>query len=161
MIIDGKKIAEEVLAALQQERVALFKPIRLGVMMSAGDAATESFIKIKSRAAARLGVEIVREELTADAKTEDALVVLDRLVGEVDGVIVQLPLPVAIEADKVLLHVPPTKDVDAIGPEPRLVLAPVAGAIKEILTREKVNVAGKKTAVIGAGRLVGLPSAMQ
>jgi methylenetetrahydrofolate dehydrogenase (NADP+)/methenyltetrahydrofolate cyclohydrolase len=72
-----------------------------------------------------------------------------------DGVIVQLPID---NADALLAKIPAEKDVDALGPAPK-VPAPVAGAVKEVLERSHVEVKSKKAVVVGAGRLVGEPCA--
>jgi 5,10-methylene-tetrahydrofolate dehydrogenase/methenyl tetrahydrofolate cyclohydrolase len=160
MIIDGRTIAEGVLAALEEERkLHVGGPISLGILMGPGDAATESFIKIKSKSAQRLGVEVVRRELESNATTADAVAALLDLHGKVTGIIVQLPLPAAIDAGQVLAALAPQKDVDAIGPKPHFVTAPVAGAVREVLASTNTEVAGKKAVVVGAGRLVGKPVA--
>ena len=70
-----------------------------------------------------------------------------------DGVLVQLPHP---DAGALLPQLPPEKDVDALGLHPE-VLAPVAGAVRELLERVNIEVRGKKAAVVGEGRLVGKP----
>src|SRR5690242_5188497 len=116
MILDGKKMAEEVLLALERER-GTFGTLTLGVLMSAGDAATESFVKIKSRVAARLGVEV---RLFKPTQLAEALAC--------DGIIVQMPID---NAEALIAALPREKDVDALGEKP-LVLAPVAAAIAEI-----------------------------
>jgi methylenetetrahydrofolate dehydrogenase (NADP+)/methenyltetrahydrofolate cyclohydrolase len=159
MIINGKAIAEDILSSLEIERASFDASPTLGVLMSAGDAATESFIRIKSRAAARLGVEVTRTELAPSATTEEAMHALMGLLARTEGVIVQLPLPQGVDAERVLKTVPNSHDVDALGQMPHRVLAPVAGAVKEIIERHKVAVKDKKAIVIGAGRLVGQPCA--
>ncbi len=143
MIVDGRDIAESVLAQLESER-ASFGALTLGIVMSEGDKATESFVKIKARAAARLHVELVR---CSPDEIEKALAC--------DGVIVQLPLP---GADALLTALPAGKDLDALGPAP-LVRAPVAEAVAEVLLRTSVESRGKTAVVVGAGRLVGGPCA--
>jgi len=159
MIVNGRDIAKKVLSSLEEERKHIGRPMALGILMSEGDAATESFIKIKSKSAHRLGVEVVRRELDSGATTQDALEALADLAGRVQGVIVQLPLPSNIDAEKVIAAIPQAKDVDAIGPKPHAVLAPVAGAVREVLLETGVEVEGKKAVVVGAGRLVGKPAA--
>lgn len=138
MIIDGKQIAEDIVAGLG---VSL-RGKRLGIVVGTPDSATDSFIKIKSRVAQRLGVEVVRGEL-------------DELIKTCDGVIVQLPIP---NSEALLAALPPQKDVDALGPAP-MVAPPVAGAIAEVLSRNGVDPRSKKVIVVGAGRLVGAPAA--
>jgi methylenetetrahydrofolate dehydrogenase (NADP+)/methenyltetrahydrofolate cyclohydrolase len=136
MIVDGRKIAEDILAELGDS----LRGRALGIVANAGDPATESYVRIKERAAARLGVAVKRGEL-AD------------LLEACDGILVQLPHP---QADELCADIPPEKDVDALGTAP-LVAAPVAGAAKEILARSGVEARGAKAVVVGDGRLVGGP----
>lgn len=138
MIIDGKKIAEDIILSLGSS----LRGKKLGIVVGAQDAATESFIKIKTRVAERLGVEVVRGEL-------------GELVQSCDGIIVQLPHP---DAEALIAQIPPEKDLDAIGPKP-LVRTPVAEAILEVLARGDVSARQKKAVVVGKGRLVGAPAA--
>ena len=142
MIVDGKKIAEEVLSDLANEATAFSRSLRLGIVVGTTDSATESFVKIKSRTAHRLGVEVVQGELP-------------ELVNTCDGVIIQLPHP---DAEKLLAELPPEKDVDGLSPNP-LVRPPVAEAIAEIFKRTGVSAAGKRAVVVGRGKLVGTPAA--
>ena len=159
MIINGREVAEALLQELEEERALLGRPLALGILMSQGDSATESFIKIKSRSAHRLGVEVIRHELSAEATTEEALAALSSLAAKAQGVIVQLPLPVQIDTEQVIAHIPSEKDVDAIGPKPHAAPAPVARAIMRILDWTHTEVHGKKAVMVGAGRLVGKPTA--
>ncbi len=138
MIVDGKKIAEDVVAALGES----LRGKRLGIVVGSQDSATDSFIKIKSRVAERLGVEVVFGEM-------------EELVKTCDGIIVQLPIQ---NSEQLLASLSPSKDVDALGSAP-LVRAPVAGAIAEVFRLHKVNTNEKIAVVVGAGRLVGAPAA--
>ncbi len=137
MIIDGKKIADEILDELHGSYT-------LGVVLNEGDAASSSFVRIKEKVAARVGVTLKRFSLEA---FDQAILC--------DGIIVQLPIA---NAEELLAKIHPEKDVDALGPSP-LVLAPVAEAVREILTRTGVEVKNKKAVVVGAGKLVGAPCA--
>ncbi|HEY4501556.1 MAG TPA: bifunctional 5,10-methylenetetrahydrofolate dehydrogenase/5,10-methenyltetrahydrofolate cyclohydrolase [Candidatus Paceibacterota bacterium] len=137
MILDGKQLAEDILSQIGDT----LRGRKLGIVVNAGDPATESFVKIKAKIAGRLGVEVVRGEL-------------DDLLKTCDGVLVQLPHP---NAGPLVAQIPSDKDVDALGPAPK-VLAPVAGAVKEILSRSGVAT-GQRAVVVGEGRLVGRPVA--
>lgn len=136
MIIDGRKIADDILSGLHGS-------LTLGVIMGQ-DAASDSFVRMKEKTAARVGVTLRR---FAPEEIEDAL--------KCDGVLVQLPLP---NSEEFIKRIPPQKDVDALGLHP-LVHSPVAGAVDEVLTRAHVEVKGKKAVVVGAGKLVGMPVA--
>jgi methylenetetrahydrofolate dehydrogenase (NADP+) / methenyltetrahydrofolate cyclohydrolase len=80
-----------------------------------------------------------------------------------DGLIVQLPLPDGIDVNSVISEIPIPKDVDGIssraGEHARIVHAPVALAVQEILATAGIKVAGKRAVVVGTGRLVGMPTA--
>ncbi|MEK7612538.1 MAG: bifunctional 5,10-methylenetetrahydrofolate dehydrogenase/5,10-methenyltetrahydrofolate cyclohydrolase [Patescibacteria group bacterium] len=158
MQVDGKQIANDILETFLAERKNLPPVLRLGVLMGAQDAASASFVKIKERVADKLRVVVVREELPNDATTPHALRVLERLAKNCAGVIVQLPLPQSVDTEVLLGALPAEKDVDGVSPKP-LVRAPVAEAISEILARNGVAAANKTAAVVGAGRLVGIPAA--
>src|SRR3989344_1654892 len=138
MLVDGKKIAEEIIVGLGDS----LRGTRLGIVVGTSDSATDSFIKIKSRIAQRLGVEVVFGSL-------------EELLPACDGIIVQLPIP---NADALLASLPPGKDVDALGAAP-LVRPPVAEAISEFFVRNTFPAAGRGAVVVGAGRLVGAPAA--
>jgi len=157
VIVDGKKMAGDVVETLLHERASL-GALTLGVVMTAGDAATDSFVKIKSRVAARLNIDIAKIELAADADTQEAVYATQELVKNTNGVIIQLPLPVGVDVDAVLAALPQSHDVDALGGG-RLVRPPVAEAASEILMRSGVAAGGKVAIVVGAGRLVGAPCA--
>lgn len=152
MIIEGRTIAESVYARLPK------KALKLGIIVGEASPVIDSFVKIKQRAAERLGVELVREELAADAATTDAVAAVIALAAKTDGIIVQLPLPQRINVEEVLAAIPPEKDVDGISSSP-IVRPPVAEAVKEILEFAHVDVKGKKAIVVGSGRLVGKPCA--
>jgi len=144
MIIDGKKIAEEILDGLHGAYLPAGQAGTLGVVMNLQNPASDSFVKMKERAAARAHVRVLRYA------PED----IDRAL-QCDGTLVQLPIE---NAEVLIAKIPPDKDVDALGAYP-LVRPPVAEAIAEILTRARVEVKNKKAVVVGAGKLVGLPAA--
>ena len=108
-------------------------------------------------------MEIRRIDLLNKPTTADAIAAIEKLAPEVDGIIVQLPLPVTLDTEAVLAAIPPYLDVDGINPviteADRAVRAPVAGAIAEILRANNVDLKGKRAVVVGAGRLVGIPAA--
>ena len=162
MIIDGKAIAESIYSELAPKFAALGRKARLGIVVVGANPVIESFVTIKTRSAERLGIEMVRINLSDRSDAGKVLQAIQRLVHDTDAVIVQLPLPQGIGTDEMLAAVPKEKDVDALNPhipeEERLVHAPVALAAVEILQRSNVQIAGARTVVVGSGRLVGAPS---
>jgi len=163
MIIDGKKIAADIYAELVPKFTALGRSVRLGIVVVGENPVISSFVRIKERAAKRLGVMMVRIDLPADASQEVIIESIQDVAARSDGVIAQLPLPEGIDVNAVLSAVPADKDVDALNPtiseNKRFVHAPVALAVAELLRRAGVELSDTRTIVVGAGRLVGAPSA--
>lgn len=163
MNIEGLKIAESIYVELGQRRAQMAETISLGIVVASHDPVIESFVRIKSRAAARLNVELRRLDLLNQPTTADALAAIEQLAPKVEGIIVQLPLPESLDTTAILAAIPPYLDVDGINPAvadaERTVLAPVADAIEEILKRSNIEVRGKSCVVVGAGKLVGVPAA--
>jgi methylenetetrahydrofolate dehydrogenase (NADP+) / methenyltetrahydrofolate cyclohydrolase len=161
MIVDGRKIAEGVYAELTARVAHLPHPPRLGIIVAGNDPVTSSFVDMKSSNAQRLGVQLSHVQLSDGANTEDVLIAIQKLTPNVDGMIVQLPLPGAVDINGALSAIPDDKDVDAISTATgeHWLDSPVARAVVEILQRSGVDPKGRKTVVVGAGRLVGTPVA--
>lgn len=157
MIVDGRAIANAILAEVKKDLTVFGRPLRLGILYVTPDFATQKFIAIKEKRAAELGVDIVKKELPAAVTTEEAISAAQELSEETDGVIVQLPLSYGIDIDGLLNAVPPSKDVDGIS-EGKVMLSPVVAAIREILLRSHVDLQDKKIVIVGQGRLVGIPA---
>lgn len=161
MIIDGKAIAEELYAALETRRASFLQKPRLGIIVAGKNAVIESFVRIKSKGAERLDVELVRVDLPEGATSEQAINAVRALAQKTDALIVQLPLPKSMDTNAVLSEIPHEKDVDAINPvsEDHAVGAPVALAVVEVLERAGIAIQDAHAVVVGSGRLVGAPSA--
>src|SRR3989344_8186330 len=163
MIVDGKAISESIYLELAPQFAGLGRKVRLGIIVVGANPVIESFVRIKTPSAERLGIEMVRMNLPEQSDAGKVLQAIDRLAHDTDAVIAQLPLPSHISTNEILAAVPKEKDVDALNPKvpegERLVHAPVALAVVEILQSGGVQIAGTKTVVVGAGRLVGAPSA--
>lgn len=165
MIVNGRAIAQEMLASVRERAAGCDIVVRAVVMQPT--AATESYLKIKTAKAreAAMRLELVR---MADNATTEEVVESVRLPGA-NAVIVQLPLPEHIDTQKVLGAIPQGKDADVLGRfayeafkkgEADALLPPVVGATAEILSRADINPHGKHIAIIGKGRLVGEPAAL-
>lgn len=158
-IIDGKAIAEEIYGKLSDFYTS--HKARLGIVVVGENPVIASFVRIKERAAERLGVQMIRRDLPETASEAEVISTLHELAAETDAVIPQLPMP-GLAIEKILTAVPMEKDVDALNPavseEEKLVHAPVALAVVEILRRAGIGTAGARAVVVGEGRLVGAPS---
>lgn len=160
MIVNGKLIAEGIYTELADFFTA--HKAKLGIVVVGENPVIEQFVRIKTRAAERLGIEMIRINLPESATTTDVITAIERLGQTTDALIAQLPLPKAVDINAVLSSIPPGKDVDALNPRhsvEHFVGAPVALAVIEILEKSGVEIAQKRAVVVGAGRLVGAPSA--
>ncbi|HUO50228.1 MAG TPA: bifunctional 5,10-methylenetetrahydrofolate dehydrogenase/5,10-methenyltetrahydrofolate cyclohydrolase [Candidatus Paceibacterota bacterium] len=160
-IIDGRAIAEDLYKELETRRARFAHAPRLGILVGLETPLIESYVRIKSKAAQRLGVELVRIDLQKSETTARAISAVRTLALETDGVVVQLPLPEHVDTNATLSSIPDNKDVDSIStatPE-HDVDAPVALAVMEILRRSHVEQNGARVVVVGNGRLVGAPVA--
>ncbi len=166
MIIDGKKIAAEIVAGLKKKP----KPDGfLAAFLVGENAASVSFLNQKKKIAGELGVDfrlyLFPEKTSQDELRSEILSVAER--EDCGGIIVQLPLPVGVDAQRVLNAIPRGKDVDVLGAAAQEafrsvgneVLPPAAGVVDEILRRERQKTSERNIAVIGAGMLVGKPVA--
>jgi methylenetetrahydrofolate dehydrogenase (NADP+)/methenyltetrahydrofolate cyclohydrolase len=163
MIVDGKAIAADIYSELQAKFDSLGRKVKLGIVVVGKNSVIESFVRIKTRAAQHFGIEVVRVDLSDSSSTQEVVAALEKLAEETDAVITQLPMPKQVDTQTILSAIPPKKDVDALNPtiaeDEHPVFAPVALAVVEILKRAGVDPNGKRTVVVGAGRLVGAPAA--
>lgn len=153
MIIDGKKIRDQIKEELKKSFGALGDSVSLGIVLVGEDPASEKFVSLKQRFGEDIGVDVWLKILPETASTERVIHSIENL--ETDGVVVQLPLPEHIDEVAVLASIPKEKDVDVLnGGE---FDAPVSGAVFEILNSCEVELSGKSIVVVGEGKLVGLP----
>lgn len=160
MIIEGKKIAGEILSTTKEKVATLGRTPVVRAIAVSPNAATESYLRIKSARAADAGMTLQVVRLPNDATTVDIVSAVQ--ADGADAVIVQLPLPQGIDTQAVLDGVPPHADADVLAHASRdagILLPPVVGAVSEILLRSKATVAGVNAVVVGKGWLVGDPVA--
>jgi methylenetetrahydrofolate dehydrogenase (NADP+)/methenyltetrahydrofolate cyclohydrolase len=177
-VLDGKAIAEEIVARVAAETRALaargVKP-GLAVILVGEDPASQAYVAGKGRAALACGFHSVQHTLAVDAGEAALLALIDRLNADpaIHGVLVQLPLPKAISATRAVERVAPHKDVDGLHPvnagllatgasDRALIPCTPAGAMILIdracaALGEKLE--GKEAVVIGRSNLVGKPIA--
>jgi methylenetetrahydrofolate dehydrogenase (NADP+)/methenyltetrahydrofolate cyclohydrolase len=173
IIIDGKKIAQEIRAELKSEIDKLKsagKEVPGLVAILVGDnPASESYVRGKAKACEEIGMRAVTERHPSDMKEEALLNLIDSYNNnkKYHGILVQLPLPKHIEEDKVIEAVSPKKDVDGFHPisvgnlvigKPAFRSCTPAG-IQELLIRYKIETKGKHLVVLGRSNIVGKPIA--
>jgi len=167
--MDGKALGAEIRAGVARE-VAELGHVGLATVLVGDDPASHVYISLKHKAAVEAGIDARDVRLPHDASEDDVLAVVDGLNrdDEVDGILVQLPLPPQIDETRVTYAVSPPKDVDGIHPvnagnlylgTPLHVPATPAGCL-ELLAAHGVDPAGKEAIVLGRSEIVGRPVAM-
>src|ERR1019366_3309532 len=172
-ILDGTKIAAQIRAEVGEEVKQLtangLRP-GLAVVLVGHNPASEIYVRSKVKACEELGILSEKIAPPESSTTEELLALVDELNrrDDIDGILVQLPLPSHVDSKKVLLAVSPDKDVDGFHPmnvgnlstqRPGLVPCTPAGVI-EILKRSNIPIAGREAVVVGRSDIVGKPGAM-
>lgn len=172
-ILDGNKIASEIRAEAATEVHAMsaagMRP-GLAVMLVGNNPASEIYVRGKVKSSEEVGIYSEKHTPPESASTTELLELVEDLNrrDEIDGILVQLPLPPQVDSKKVLLAVDPAKDVDGFHPmnvgflstqRPGLVPCTPAG-IMEMLRRTDVSLAGQEAVVVGRSDIVGKPMAM-
>lgn len=165
----AKALREEVAVGVAELQARGLRPPGLAAVLVGDDPASRVYVGSKERAALQAGFVSRTVRLPASISQRELTVEIERLNRdpEIDGIIVQLPLPDGLSADEATLALDPTKDVDGVHPQSvgRLWLdlpgpAPATPAgIVEMLRREGIAMAGKRAVVVGRSRLVGKPLA--
>ena len=171
VVLDGLALAQTIRGEIADEVQALIdaggRAPCLAVVLVGDDAASRSYIKGKQRACARVGMKSVEHLLPGDTSEEGVLKLIDQLNHDdsIDGILVQLPLPNGISAQKVAEATSPAKDADGIHPlnsgrllagTAELVACTPLG-IMEVLDRHDVELEGADAVVIGRSAIVGKP----
>ncbi|HEX6228015.1 MAG TPA: bifunctional methylenetetrahydrofolate dehydrogenase/methenyltetrahydrofolate cyclohydrolase FolD [Solirubrobacterales bacterium] len=172
-LIDGKAVAAEVRERVAAE-VESFKEESgreptLATVLVGEDPASQIYIRNKHRACEEAGMRSLHHDLPAGASENEVLELVAHLglEDDVDGILVQLPLPDQIDPDRVVAVIDPGKDVDGLTPAnagllahgmPGLVPCTPAGVL-ELLRHEKVELEGAEAVVVGRSKLVGVPVA--
>jgi len=172
-LIDGREVAASVRQRVAVE-VASYeaetgRPPALATVLVGDDPASQIYVSNKHKACAEAGIRSLNRELPAET-TENELLELVGQLGlddDVDGILVQLPLPEGIDPDRVVAALDPAKDVDGLTPAnagllahgmPGLVPCTPAG-VMELLLHEGVELEGSEAVVVGRSKLVGVPVA--
>jgi len=173
LILDGTKIAQdirtEVAAEVRTMSAAGVRP-GLAVVLVGHNPASEIYVRGKVKASEEVGVYSEKLTPPESITTAELLKLIEDLNrrDEIDGILVQLPLPPQVDSKKVLLAVDPAKDVDGFHPmnvgflstqRPGLVPCTPAG-VMEILQRSNISIAGREAVVVGRSDIVGKPAAM-
>jgi methylenetetrahydrofolate dehydrogenase (NADP+)/methenyltetrahydrofolate cyclohydrolase len=170
-VIDGKAVAAQVRARVagevEQLSGELDRPPGLATVLVGEDPASAIYVRRKREACEEVGIRSFHHEPPGDVSQADLLALVEALNsdGEVDGILVQLPLPEGLDADAIINALAPAKDVDGLTPtsagrlarsEPGLVPCTPLG-VMELLASAGVDPSGKEAVIVGRSNLVGRP----
>jgi methylenetetrahydrofolate dehydrogenase (NADP+)/methenyltetrahydrofolate cyclohydrolase len=172
-VLDGTKIANDIRGEVAAEaRIMAAAGVRpgLAVVLVGHNPASEIYVRGKVKACEEVGIYSEQHTPPETATTAELLALVEKLNrrDDIDGILVQLPLPPQVDSKKVLMAVDPAKDVDGFHPvnvgllstqRPGLVPCTPAG-VMEILMRSEIPVAGQDAVVVGRSDIVGKPAAM-
>jgi methylenetetrahydrofolate dehydrogenase (NADP+)/methenyltetrahydrofolate cyclohydrolase len=173
-ILSGRPIADTIKAEVAAEAAALesgygFRPCLVAVRVGE-DAASQVYVGNKIKAAAETGIRSEHLHLSAGTETDELLALVQDLNAreDVDGILVQLPLPAHVDEQLIINTINPEKDVDGFHPvnvgklslgHPSLVPCTPAGVV-EILKRSNIGISGKHAVIVGRSNIVGKPLAL-
>ncbi|MCR5053548.1 MAG: bifunctional methylenetetrahydrofolate dehydrogenase/methenyltetrahydrofolate cyclohydrolase FolD [Lachnospiraceae bacterium] len=172
-IIDGKKVSSDIKAECKNRADALkekgIEPA-LAVILVGDNPASRVYVRNKKKACEEAGIRSISYELPGDTREEDLIELIKKLNDDekVHGILVQLPLPVGIDEDRVLMAISPDKDVDGFHPvsvgnlsigRPGFVSCTPAGII-ELMRRYDIEMSRKRCVIIGRSNIVGKPMAL-
>ena len=169
-VLDGKQIRDQIWQEWKPRAAALKRPAGLAVVLVGNNPASEIYVRNKVKACEELG--IFSEKLTPPEtiSTKELLAIIDDLNhrGDIDGILVQMPLPKQVDSRAVLLSIRPDKDVDGFHPmNVGNLVANIPGprpctpaGIMELLRRYDIPVSGKQAVVVGRSDIVGKPMAL-
>lgn len=173
-LLDGKKVSTEIKNEIREEVQTLLdsgrRPPHLAVILVGSDPASRTYVKGKLQSCEYVGYSSTLKRLPSSISEEDLLKQVERFNDDpdVDGIIVQMPLPEHITPQKVTQTISPTKDVDGFHPVnvglmtlnfPCLMPATPSG-ILELLERYDIPTKGKHCVVVGRSRIVGRPTSI-
>ena len=171
VIIDGKSISQEFSREIYTEVQSINHDYgiipSLGVVLVGNNPASMVYVRNKSTAAKRAGMNSVTKSLPADASVDQIISTIQSLNEDPNyhGILVQLPLPSHVDEDEIIAVINPYKDVDGLHPMnvgllsagiPRFVPA-TPGGIREMLLRTGNAPSGKKVVIVGRSNIVGRP----
>jgi len=167
IIMDGKALAQRIKVDIAAAIGKLDKPVGLGTILVGDDTGSVAYVEGKHRDCAEVGIKSIKVNLPATSNTSEVIAAVNALNTDPSctGFIVQLPLPVGVDTQKVLSAINPAKDADGLTPNNlgnlvlgfNSVVACTPKAIVALLAEYKINLSGVKVLVIGRGMTVGRP----
>ncbi len=173
LLIDGKEISKQIKDELKQKAAELKSKgveVTLAVIQVGDDPASSVYVRNKKKGCEYVGIGSLSYELPGETTQEELLGLIRELNGrgDVNGILVQLPLPEHIDEDTVIRAIDSAKDVDGFHPQsvgalcigqPGFVSCTPAGII-QLLKRSGIEIAGRECVIIGRSHIVGKPMAL-
>ncbi len=167
--MDGRALAERVRSAVAEE-VRELGGLGLATILVGDDPASDTYIRLKHKAAAEVGIRALDKRFPAEIEQTELLELIEQLNADdsIDGILVQTPLPEHLDEAELQAAVDPLKDVDGFHPlnagrlyfgEPTLVPATPVG-IMRLLAEYEIELKGAQAVVVGRSTIVGKPTAM-
>lgn len=174
-ILDGKAVSAEIKqnikSQVEQRLSAGKRPPGLAVVLVGENPASQVYVRNKQRACEEVGFLSELHRLSAETSEQELLALIEELShrDEIDGILVQLPLPKHIDEEKVIEAIPPTKDVDGFHPynvgrlalRMALLRPCTPKGVMTLLDRTGVPLDGKDAVIIGQSNIVGRPMALE
>lgn len=167
IIMDGKALAQRIKGDIAAAIGKLDRPVGLGTILVGDDPGSVAYVEGKHRDCAEVGIKSIKVNLPATSNTSEVIAAVNALNTDPSctGFIVQLPLPIGVDTQKVLSAINPAKDADGLTPNNlgnlvlgfNSVVACTPKAIVALLAEYKINLSGVKVLVIGRGMTVGRP----
>jgi len=165
MIIDGRKLSEEILLKLKRKAKGL--NLKLAIVLVGENKASELFTKKKGEACRKIGIDFELFKFSSKVKKERLKKEVLEIAKnpKISGLVIQLPLPKGIKEGEMLNLIPFKKDVDVLSEKSLKkfsqgdfeILPPTVGAVSFLLKKFKIKIKGKNVVLVGAGKLVGKP----
>lgn len=170
-ILDGKKLADEIISKVSKKVKKSKLKLALAVILIGDNFVSRRYIEQKRIACEMTGIGFRLFQFSSNTSRDFIKREISRIVENksISGIIIQLPLPPKFNTEELLNLIPENKDVDVLS-EASLgkfyqgvlpILPPTVGGIFSLLEKYKIDAKGKNVVIVGAGRLVGLPLAIQ
>lgn len=170
VILDGKALAEEIKAKISEEISSLTYKVGLAVVIVGEDSASRIYVNNKKKDCVQCGIHSEEFAFPADAGEEKLLGLIKKLNErkDINGILVQLPLPKGYNEDNVIRAISPDKDVDAFHPynvglivTGKYTFLPCTPAgVMELLEKYSIDIEGKHCVIIGRSNIVGKPQSL-
>jgi len=157
-LIDGKKIADEILLDIKKQVAKLEKKPGLAAILVGNDPASKMYLKLKQKACNKVGIDFFSYFLDKNCPEEKILEVINFLNNDqaIKGIILQLPLPEKFNQNELIKAIKPDKDIDGFHPQTKVISPNVLG-IMELLKQTKVDLKNKKVIILSNSEVFSQP----